>query len=251
MKNALLHFFKFECFHFEGNVIFSGLGTPRQDSSMTKYAPLPAIGNKSSAQGQEITEKTEPSSQSKQETRKDKSESLGAQIRKKASQPYTNRQKHLGKGTPDSQSSSSKDNKNGNILQESTNNNRKKSPNAGVPATTKGKVSPAQNGKKGKSPDKIFKTLERQITLPDEPMDDPRIHLAVRLPSGTRVLRYFSLNDKLSTVLNFAEDAAKLDFSNCWLASTAPVVIHKDMSRPISETGLENRTVLHIQVPDT
>merc|ERR1712150_68597 len=98
---------------------------------------------------------------------------------------------------------------------------------------------------------KIEKHLTRNIKLPAEPAEDkPRVLLAVKLPNGQRVQRFFSPTDQLEIVLNFAELSSKLDLTNHEIVCDAPRKIFSNMTTTIQESGLENRTVVHVQYPD-
>ncbi len=96
-----------------------------------------------------------------------------------------------------------------------------------------------------------FKPLAREISLPPEPTEkEPRALLAVKLPNGQRVQRYFPPDDKLLSILHFAEVSAKMDFTGCELIQDVPKMKFSDLSITIRQSGLANRTVLHIHAPD-
>ena len=97
-----------------------------------------------------------------------------------------------------------------------------------------------------------FPPLTRQIHLPVEPNADEAeaILLAIKLPDGRRLQRYFLKSHTLKIVLNFAESSAQLDFTGTELVCDAPRKVFADLSLKICDTGLENRTVLHVQIPD-
>ena len=97
-----------------------------------------------------------------------------------------------------------------------------------------------------------FPPLTRQIELPLEPSssDSDAILLAVKLPSGKRIQRRFRKSDPLHVVRHFAESSAKLDFSATVMICDAPRRTFTDLNAKLSETELQNRTVLHLQLPD-
>ena len=93
--------------------------------------------------------------------------------------------------------------------------------------------------------------LRREVTLPLEPeSDEPRFRLAVKLPDGQRVQRFFRLGESLNTVVEFAEVESKLDLGGYELVCTMPHRIIKDLSQSVGESGLQDKTVLHLQLPD-
>lgn len=98
----------------------------------------------------------------------------------------------------------------------------------------------------------LFPPLKRKILMPKEPKgSEPGLLLAVKLPDGQRVQRNFRLSDTVSSVLKFAELSSKLDLRNCELICDVPRQVFQDFSVKLSDTNLQNRTVLHINRPDT
>ena len=96
-----------------------------------------------------------------------------------------------------------------------------------------------------------FRKLDKETKLPPEPKDgEEKILLAVKLPNGRRVQRNFSPSHTLQMVLNFAEVSASLDFTDCDLVCPMPKQAFSTLSVTIRESGLHNRTVLHIEKPD-
>lgn len=106
--------------------------------------------------------------------------------------------------------------------------------------------------KDGDEEEPLYQALDRNIVLPPEPEGpgDDRVILAIKLPDGTRVQRGFYTHDTLRDVCSYAEVEAQLDFSNCELVCDVPRKVYKDLSINIGESGLQNRTVLHVQLPD-
>ncbi|KAH9513580.1 hypothetical protein Btru_033418 [Bulinus truncatus] len=77
------------------------------------------------------------------------------------------------------------------------------------------------------------------------------ILLAVKLPSdGTRHQRYFSSKENLQSILDFAEDVAKQDFGGYILVSSAPRMVYKDLYVTIEHSGLQDKSVLHLEEAD-
>ena len=98
-----------------------------------------------------------------------------------------------------------------------------------------------------------FAPLTRENTLSVEPTDTDghnTILLAVKLPDGTRVHRYFRLDETMAMVMHFAEVTSQLDLSNCELICCVPRQLFTDLSVTVGETGLKPRTVLHIRPKD-
>ena len=96
-----------------------------------------------------------------------------------------------------------------------------------------------------------YPPLQRKVVLPVEPKEgEARLLLAVKLPNGQRVQRHFKTTDQLLHVLRFAEYSAQLDFSNCEVVCDAPRKVFKELNIKLMNSGLQNRTVLHIQIPD-
>ncbi|XP_074654436.1 uncharacterized protein LOC141908329 isoform X2 [Tubulanus polymorphus] len=87
--------------------------------------------------------------------------------------------------------------------------------------------------------------------LPAEPEgNENRVLLAIKLPNRKRVQRFFRPYEKLKLVLQTAENAMSQDLSDYVLACPMPVIEFKDMNMLIGEAGLQNRTMLHLVLPD-
>ena len=97
-----------------------------------------------------------------------------------------------------------------------------------------------------------FLPLKRKVVLPQEPLpNEEHLILAVKLPSGQRAQRRFRPLDQLQTILNFAELSAQLDFTGCELVCDVPRhLVFPDLSLVLAESGITDRTVLHVQIPD-
>jgi hypothetical protein len=87
--------------------------------------------------------------------------------------------------------------------------------------------------------------------LPGEPTEgEKRILLAIRLPNGERLQRYFRISDTLGVVLKFTEQFAEKKFTGYSLLCSVPKQVFTDMGQEIKDTGLQDRTVLLLQAPD-
>ncbi|KAK3104081.1 hypothetical protein FSP39_024287 [Pinctada imbricata] len=87
--------------------------------------------------------------------------------------------------------------------------------------------------------------------LPIEPSEsESRIQLAIRLPDGRRHQHYFREYEKLDLVLKFAENISCMDLSDQRLACNAPRAVFADLSKTLSEAGIQDRTVLYLEEKD-
>lgn len=87
----------------------------------------------------------------------------------------------------------------------------------------------------------------RPHKLPDEPKDsETRLLLAVKLPDGKRVQRYFRVADRIELVKQFAENELCSDLSNYQLSCNAPKIFFTNLSQMICDAGLEDRTLLFL-----
>ena len=97
----------------------------------------------------------------------------------------------------------------------------------------------------------FYPVLTRNIELTAEPPEgDTALLLAIKLPNGNRVQRRFLKTDTLSVVMHFAEFSSQLDFTGTEIVCDAPRQVFSDLSLTIADTGLQNRTIIHIQTPD-
>jgi hypothetical protein len=129
-----------------------------------------------------------------------------------------------------------------------------------VVAKSKG-VSPASESSTSRSA-----TAKQLGLLPDKPSAGPsvnlqrvpsepnevgeRILLAVKLPSGQRLQRYFRFVDKLETVLRFAETESKSDFKGCEFVRADNRETLSDMKKSIRDYGIVDKSVLFLQLPE-
>lgn len=92
--------------------------------------------------------------------------------------------------------------------------------------------------------DDIF-TLPIQEPEPDD--DEPRLRIAIRLPSGSRIDRYFSPANKLQAILDFASMAMEENLVGYNLKS--PQTLYTELDITIEESGLCDRTLLYLVPP--
>lgn len=84
--------------------------------------------------------------------------------------------------------------------------------------------------------------------LPGEPdSGEVRVLLAVHLPSGQRQQRHFRPVEKLSAILQFAENICECDLSRYSLVCSLPKQVFHNLALKIEDTGLQNRTVLYLE----
>ena len=230
----------------------SGMGSPPPpdsrpaSSSLSKYKPLPAIG---SAKSDSRTAAPQSSGQGQIESPLSPSSSAG--------QPSPlARQMNMAYQIPEV------DSKDGKESQNLSNNNfgtaettLTDSPviNPAPSQTTQGQTSqvPPSDSLAQNSPELMYKKLTRNVDLTTEPSPgEPSIVLAIKLPTGARVQRNFRLTDTLEMVLNFAEVSAQLDFTGVEMVCDIPRQVFKDLKVNLTDSGLQNRTVLHVQLPE-
>ena len=97
-----------------------------------------------------------------------------------------------------------------------------------------------------------FRALQREVTLIPEPTDSDKVTLGIKLPNGQRIQRAFHFDDPLIAVIEFAEVSAQLDFSGCELVCiiSGPRQVFSDLTLTLAQSGIQNRTLLHIEKPD-
>lgn len=83
--------------------------------------------------------------------------------------------------------------------------------------------------------------------IPSEPPEgEERLLLAIRLPDGKRVQRYFSVADRMEVVKQYAENVLCTDMSQYNLSCNSPKSLFTDLSQLIGEVGLMDRTLLFL-----
>ena len=95
----------------------------------------------------------------------------------------------------------------------------------------------------------FINTIERQISsLSDEPGEnEERILLAIKLPSGDRVQRYFRPNDSLSVVMEFSQKYSKETLQGCGFVCGHPRSVFNKLNKTIEQCGIKSRTVLYVE----
>lgn len=78
--------------------------------------------------------------------------------------------------------------------------------------------------------------------------DEDRLRIAIRLPSGQRIERYFRPTDTLCTVLQFA--MLKCDQSLTDYRLRMHQTKYDSMAMTLSESGIQDRTLLLLEPPD-
>ena len=90
--------------------------------------------------------------------------------------------------------------------------------------------------------------LDSKHNLPSEPSEtEERLLLAIKLPDGQRIQRFFRPSDQLNSVLHFAENSSLSDFSEYDLVCNVPKVVFYDLTQCIQDTELKDRTVLYLE----
>lgn len=94
-------------------------------------------------------------------------------------------------------------------------------------------------------------TADEVFTLPildPEPAEsNPRLRIAVKLPDGNRIYRYFSPDSKLQVILDFASREMQENLAGYHLKS--PDKLYTELSITIQESNLKNRTLLYLDPP--
>lgn len=80
----------------------------------------------------------------------------------------------------------------------------------------------------------------------EPPEGEERLLLAIRLPDGKRVQRYFHIADKIEVVKQYAENVLCTDLSKYNLSCNSPKSLFTDLSQLVGEVGLADRTLLFL-----
>lgn len=80
--------------------------------------------------------------------------------------------------------------------------------------------------------------------------DEERVLLAVRLPNGTRLQRYFRPTDPLKLLVDLAEIKCEISLFEYYLVRNAPRTVFSNLNVIIGDTDLEDRTVLYLDEKD-
>ncbi|XP_069466472.1 UBX domain-containing protein 10 [Ambystoma mexicanum] len=81
----------------------------------------------------------------------------------------------------------------------------------------------------------------------EEPLEEPRLLLAVRSPSGRRYERYFRPTDSLQTIVAVTELRSITRYKNCSIETMeVPRRSFSDLSKSLEDCGILNKSVLCI-----
>ena len=95
------------------------------------------------------------------------------------------------------------------------------------------------------------KPLDFLHEIPEEPKEgETRLLLAIKLPDGKRIQRYFSPHDRLETVMHFAENTNLVNYEDYQIVCNAPRTTFVDLNKTIMESDLKDRTVLYLEERD-
>lgn len=87
------------------------------------------------------------------------------------------------------------------------------------------------------------------LSVPSE--NEPRILLAVKLPSGERLQRYFRPSDCFADVCQYAEQESKQSLSECNLyINQVPKILIANWRQTFNEASLRDRTLLCLEEKD-
>ena len=96
-----------------------------------------------------------------------------------------------------------------------------------------------------------IKPLDFLHEIADEPRDgEERVLLAVKLPDGKRIQRYFRPTESLDTVIKFAENANLVKYEDFQLICNATHTKFTDLGMRICDTHIKDRTVLYLEEKD-
>ena len=94
--------------------------------------------------------------------------------------------------------------------------------------------------------------IKAGTTIPNEPLEDePRILLAIKLPNGQRLQRYFRPSDRFTDISTYAETESNQSFCNCNLfINQVPKRLVSNWKETFHEAGLLDRTLLCLEEKD-
>ncbi|XP_006812018.1 uncharacterized protein LOC102808818 [Saccoglossus kowalevskii] len=94
--------------------------------------------------------------------------------------------------------------------------------------------------------------VKLNIPVPCEPgKNEPRIQLAIRLPEGERLVRFFHPENTLKEVLAYADSESSESLLDCdMFINSIPEKIFMDLSKSIKESGLQDKTVIYLEDKD-
>ncbi|XP_038078305.1 UBX domain-containing protein 10-like [Patiria miniata] len=93
---------------------------------------------------------------------------------------------------------------------------------------------------------------QKSLTINDEPQEgEDRVLIAVKLPEGERLQRYFRPSDSIADIVSFAEHTSQRVFSDCNVfTSDVPKKMIDDLTVTINKAGLGHRTLLLLEEKD-
>lgn len=113
------------------------------------------------------------------------------------------------------------------------------------------KDSEKQSSSNVNSPSSVPKPLDFLHEIDDEPTENEmRLLLAIKLPDGKRIQRYFRPTDNLETVMHFAENSNLASYQDYRLICNAPRTTFTDLNVKICDTQIKDRTVLYLEESD-
>ncbi|XP_070561520.1 UBX domain-containing protein 10-like [Ptychodera flava] len=94
--------------------------------------------------------------------------------------------------------------------------------------------------------------VKLNVAIPDEPVEnEDRVLLAIRLPEGERLQRYFRPTNTLKEILAYADSLSKDSLLECEMfVNDVPRKIFTDLSKSIHESKLSDKTVIYLEEKD-
>lgn len=93
---------------------------------------------------------------------------------------------------------------------------------------------------------------QKSLSIPDEPSDgEERFLIALKLPEGGRLQRYFRPLDSILDIVSYAERESGRSFSDCNVfTSDVPKRIVSDLAISLQVAGFGDRTLLYLEEKD-
>lgn len=99
----------------------------------------------------------------------------------------------------------------------------------------------------------VFNRNSNPSKIPPEPKEgQERLKIALKLPDGRRVERYFSPTDSINDIMSFAQIKMRIPTSHCDIYSMVqvPKVLIKNWKKTLEQLDIRDRTVLYIDKKD-
>lgn len=99
----------------------------------------------------------------------------------------------------------------------------------------------------------VFSQNSNPSKIPLEPKEgQERLKIALKLPDGRRVERYFSPTDSINDVMAFAQIKMRIPTSHCDIYSMiqVPKVLIKNWKKTLEQLDIRDRTILYIDKKD-